>query len=139
MARPTLYSDQLDEAICARLADGESLLSICRDDQMPTRQTIYNWLKENTRFFDNYAQARELGADAEFDELDEIALLATPEDVQVARLRIDTLKWKLSRKFPKKYGDKVHQELSGPDGKPIQHEVTAKDVESALKDIASKL
>lgn len=34
-------------------------------------------------------------------------------------------------------GDK--QELSGPDGKPIQHEVTAKDVESALKDIASKL
>jgi hypothetical protein len=33
---------------------------------------------------------------------------------------IDTRKWILAKMAPKKYGDKVIQELSGPDGGPIQ-------------------
>ncbi|MBX8785491.1 hypothetical protein HBA94_17175 [Ochrobactrum sp. GRS2] len=40
-------------------------------------------------------------------------------DVQKAKLRIDTRKWLMSKMAPKKYGDKVMNEHSGPDGGPI--------------------
>ena len=41
------------------------------------------------------------------------------EHVQRSRLRIDARKWIASKLKPKKYGDKIAQELSGPDGGPI--------------------
>jgi len=44
--------------------------------------------------------------------------------VDRSRLMVDTRKWLLSKMFPKKYGDKVSAELSGPDGRPIQTENT---------------
>ena len=36
-----------------------------------------------------------------------------------AKLRVDTRKWALSKMCPKKYGDKIQQEVSGPDGGPV--------------------
>jgi hypothetical protein len=42
----------------------------------------------------------------------------------VARLQVDTRKWLLSKLIPKKYGDKVEQFISGPDGRPLQAEIT---------------
>lgn len=119
MARPTDYTEELAQEICDRLADGESLLNILRDDGMPSRQTIYRWLRDIDKqsFCDNYAQARESGADRHFDELYETALKAEPETVQVAKLQIDTMKWRLARQLPKKYGDRLEvdqkTELSG--------------------------
>jgi len=40
--------------------------------------------------------------------------------VDRSRLMIDARKWLASKLAPKKYGDKVSAELSGPDGGPIQ-------------------
>lgn len=83
--RPTDYSPAMRDAICARLAAGETLRSICRDDTMPERQTIYNWLYVNkgevkqgekilvAGFFDHYTRAREVGLDEICDETIEIA------------------------------------------------------------------
>jgi hypothetical protein len=36
------------------------------------------------------------------------------------RLRVDARKWVAAKLLPKKYGDKVQQEVSGPDGGPIE-------------------
>lgn len=41
-------------------------------------------------------------------------------DVQRDRLRVDTRKWFAARLDPKRWGDKVQAELSGPGGSPIQ-------------------
>ncbi len=41
-----------------------------------------------------------------------------------SRLRVDTRKWLMSKLAPKKYGDKVEQFISGPNGAPIQAAVT---------------
>lgn len=41
------------------------------------------------------------------------------EHVQRSRLRVDTRKWFAARLHPKKYGDKVTQEISGPGGGPV--------------------
>lgn len=41
MPRPSTYTPELADLICERLANGESLLQVCRDDGMPSKATIY--------------------------------------------------------------------------------------------------
>lgn len=120
MARPSKYSEKLAGAICSRIAEGESLIQICRDPKMPARSTVMKWRSEIVEFSDKYAHAYEMQADKEFEEMEELAATATPETVQVVKLQIDTRKWTLARKQPKKYGDKVQQEISGPGGGPVR-------------------
>jgi hypothetical protein len=38
------------------------------------------------------------------------------EVIQRSRLRVDTRKWLMSKMLPKKYGDRIQQELTGPNG-----------------------
>lgn len=40
--------------------------------------------------------------------------------IEHRRLKIDARKWYAGKIAPKKYGDKVSTELSGPDGGPVQ-------------------
>ncbi|RAP72956.1 putative ubiquitin carboxyl-terminal hydrolase 35 [Candidatus Erwinia dacicola] len=44
--------------------------------------------------------------------------------VSKARLQVDTRKWILSRMAPKKYGDKITNEIVGKDGGAIQIETS---------------
>src|SRR5699024_11757761 len=61
-----------------------------------------------------------------FEEIFEIADTAIPDAAEVAkaRLRVDTRKWALARMNPRKYGDKVTNELVGKDGGAIQIETS---------------
>lgn len=113
IGRPTAYSDELADEICDRLAKGESLREICADREsgwLPGESTVYRWLNENEPFRERYTRAREAQADGKFDEAWRIASTATPENVQVARLQVDTIKWQASKLSPKKYGDSVKVE-----------------------------
>lgn len=123
--RPTDYTDELAIQICSRLANGESLASICRRDDMPARQTIYRWLFDgkHRQFSDSYAEARKIQAETLADELFDIADDASNdwmirngkdddegwrfngEHYQRSRLRVDTRKWYLSKVLPK-FADK---------------------------------
>ncbi|MCJ8336346.1 MAG: terminase small subunit protein [Epibacterium sp.] len=113
------FSQEIFDEICDRLSDGESLRKICSDDDMPNKGSVFKWLASDEKLSDQYARAREVQADALFDDCLDIADGVSPEDVQKARLRIDTRKWMAGKLRPKKYGDKVQQELSGPDGGSI--------------------
>lgn len=127
--RPSKYSQEVAEAICERLSEGESLLSISKDPAMPARSTILKWRNEIEEFSASYARAYEMGADIQFDELEELAATATPETVGVVKLQLDARKWALARRLPKKYGDKVTQEVTGADGGPINTAITVRFVE----------
>lgn len=124
MTGVTTYTDQMALIICERLANGESLKSICEDENMPARSTVFKWLAENKIFSDMYARAREEQADAIFDEILEIAddgrndwmerrgeedagWVTNGENIQRARLRIDARKWMAGKLRPKKYGEKL--------------------------------
>jgi hypothetical protein len=110
MASAIEFDQQIADEICERLAKGQSLRKILgpgRDAFLPGQNTVFKWLEENPAFAKQYARARELQADAKFDEAWEIAETATVEDVQVSRLKIDTIKWQTAQLAPKKYGDKV--------------------------------
>lgn len=69
-------------------------------------------------FSDNYTRAREDAADFFVQEIMEIADAAEVDDVQVARLRVDTRKWTASR-FNRAYEEKQKREHTGADGGPI--------------------
>lgn len=116
MGRPTIYSKELVDTICARLADGETLRAICRDPEMPALSAVSRWLNEADKqyFKGQYADARVAQACHLFDELKEIAD-DTTGDVNRDRLRVDTRKWYLSKLAPKIYGDKLDMTTNGKD------------------------
>lgn len=119
--RPTDYTPELAAEFCSRMI-GESVRTICEDPAMPSETTVFRWLGEEDKeaFREQYARAMDARADARFEQLEDLAVSATPETVQCVKLHIDTLKWTLARQMPKKYGDKVSQEISGPGGKPVE-------------------
>jgi hypothetical protein len=113
IGRPSKYTDELAEEICDRIAKGESIKQICADKEsgwLPGESTVYRWLAENEGFRERYAHAREAQADGKFDQAWEIAHTATAENVQVARLQVDTIKWQAAKLAPKKYGDSLKVE-----------------------------
>lgn len=128
--RPSDYSDETAAQICARLADGKSLRSICLDENMPDKATVFRWLAAHEEFRDQYTCAREAQADTIFDEMLDIADDGTSdiepdgsvnqEHIQRAKLRIETRKWMAGKLRPKKYGDKVEHEHSGA----LSHTIT---------------
>ena len=107
---PFAWTPEIEGEIFSRLGRGESLLEICsaeRDDWLPSETTFYKRLSSDSEFAENYARARFAQAHRENDEIRKIADAATPETVQVARLRIDARKWRASKMAPKVYGDKL--------------------------------
>lgn len=146
--RPTIFSAEIAAAICERLANGESLLAICRDLAMPNRSTVYRWLAADKEFCDKYARAREAQADYLAEQALEIAdtpqigiktktgpngMETTEGDmIEHRRLQVDTRKWFAAKVAPKKYGDKITTEHSGPDGGPIEHKDVS-DLEAARR------
>lgn len=92
--------------------------------------TVCKWLVDFPKFTEQYTRAREAQADALVDEILEIADeaerdigkdgKANHELVQRARLRVDARKWVAAKMRPKKYGERITAEVSGPDGGAIQ-------------------
>ena len=127
--RPSLYTPQLADEICERLAKGESLRSICSDRYMPPESTVRVWVKnEAIDFGAQYAIARSIGYEQMAEELIAISdadyRLANDSGVDgaavaQARLMSDNRKWLLSKMLPKIYGDRVTQELVGDGERPI--------------------
>ena len=128
VGRPSTYSQELADEICNQLSEGISLRTVCLGEDMPSKTTVFRWLRQNKEFCDQYARAKEESADALFEETidiaDESLVEAHQADpkasgavVQAMRLRVDTRKWMMSKMKPKKYGDKV--DLTS-DGKAIQ-------------------
>lgn len=119
MAKPMPYAEKIGSAICERLMDGESLKRICEDAKMPSRVTVFKWIRESEEFANNYARAREEQAESYADEITQIADCAKPEDAAVARLQIDARKWVASKLKPKRYGDKITHAGEGEGGAHI--------------------
>ena len=129
--RPTAYTEAIADEICQRIAGGESLKGICRDEGMPAEATVRGWVLDDREGFSAlYARARELQADGWADEIVDIADDGTndyvkrerengsigfelnAEHVQRSRLRVDTRKWILSKRLRKTYGDRSEVDVT---------------------------
>ncbi len=47
------YTNEIAEIICRRLANGESVNAICKDDLMPAESTVRLWALEKPEFIAN--------------------------------------------------------------------------------------
>lgn len=111
------FNKTTGDKICRLIIDGKSIRDIVKRDDMPNRSTIHDWLAKNTLFADQYATACQLRQEHKFEVIEHIA--DTEPDVQRARLKIDVVKWQLSKEAPKKYGDKLDVTSEGEKLQPI--------------------
>ncbi len=135
--RPSIYSQKLADEICSQLANGDSMRTVCKPGSMPDKATLFRWIRTKEDFRDQYTRAKQESADALTDEMIDIAddasndwmkhhdkdnegWKANGDHIQRSRLRIETRKWLSSKLKPKKYGEKVQQEITGPDGGPLE-------------------
>lgn len=139
MSARSTYTEWHGEMICAGLAEGHSLLSICEALGLNVA-TAWNWERDIPEHGENAARAREVGchvmacemkAIADTPQLGVIRTTKANGDVeerqedmtQHRRLQIETRKWLLSKWASKIYGDKVA--LGGDaDAPPIRTEST---------------
>lgn len=136
--RPSVYTREVADEICRRLADGETLREVCRSDDFPLESTVRGWANDDREgFAAHYARSREIGYTRMEDELLEIVddgsndwmdrrradgtleRVVDYEHIARSRLRADTRKWLLAKALPKRYGDKSSIELTGKDGAPL--------------------
>lgn len=130
--RPSDFTQELADLICERIADGESLRSICDDDNMPSKSAVFRWLAAEPLFRDQYAHARDTQAESYFDDIRDIAddgrndwmekknadgenigWQENGEAIRRSQLRIDARKWMAGKLKPKKYGDKLDLNVAG--------------------------
>lgn len=123
-----LYTPEVAESILERLADGEGLIAICRDEGMPSDGAVRHWVEtDHDGFATKYTQARARGYERLADEILELSDDGT-RDVRISqdgretvdyevvarsKLRVDSRKWLLSKLLPKTYGDKLDLNHSG--------------------------
>ena len=109
--RPTVYNDDLISKFIGRIMDGRGLVSVCRDPDMPSKSTIYEWLADDEKdgFSDRYIKAcrirAEVIAENMIDKIESVEL--DKEAIAQARLELDAKKWFLAKLHPTKYGDKT--------------------------------
>lgn len=126
MGRPSNFTQETADTICLRLSEGESLRTICKDEEMPGASTVFQWLAARSEFAEQYARAREAQADHMAEEILQIADDGQNDTYQTddgpavnhdvvarSRLRVDARKWLASKMAPKKYGDKLDMKHSG--------------------------
>lgn len=158
MPRQSEFTQEIADIICERITDGQSLRSICTDDAMPAASTVFKWLNEQPKFSEQYARAREAQADTLVDEMldivddgrndwvirhgdddDAAGWRVNGEHIQRSKLRLEARKWMAAKLQPKKYGERVTQELTGKDGGPIQTEdMTPNDLARRIAFVLAK-
>jgi hypothetical protein len=80
--RPSKYTPELADEICERIANGEPLAKICRDERMPSVTTVWRWEEADEKFSQRVARARLAG----FDEIAvDLLHIADTQEVGVTR------------------------------------------------------
>lgn len=131
MTRKSKYTPELARKICKRMAAGEVLAQICRDADMPCRETVSDWRDAHPEFEVQFQRALqfqrehwadeivEIGEDGSNDWMErEIAggrmvTVLDHEHVQRSKLRVENRRWLLAKLLPETYGESQRIDLKG--------------------------
>ena len=95
--------------IANRLGSGETLVSICKDEDMPGYRTVTRAVMQDDELFEIYRKGRLMQAEFYADHINELAMAPLPDDVdprmlnaevQRRRLEVDTLKFTMGKLQP---------------------------------------
>lgn len=132
VGRPSEYTKEIGDRICAELGFGNSLRTVCGAEDLPSFQTVFSWLRKYPDFLEQYTRACHERSEAMAEDILDISddgtndwmevgrgdnkrTVVDNEAVQRSKLRVDTRKWLMSKMIPKKYGDKIDMTTNGKD------------------------
>lgn len=110
MARPNTYNFNLCIEICDKVANGSNIKTALKSDhRYPSFQTWCNWKRANPELLDLYIKSMQDKAEALEDEMDNYRdmLLNKEIDASTYNTLVQTLKWKMSKFYPKMFGEKI--------------------------------
>jgi hypothetical protein len=113
--------------ILYEIEQGNSLISILRRKEFPSTATFYQWLEADENKAKRYVRACEIRADVIFEDIIDIADHSDEDHtpftganvVQRDRLKIDARKWIVAKLHPKKYSDRVYQDITTHQEQPL--------------------
>ena len=122
--RAALPEDEVADFDAAMASTTDSIATICQREGMPSKATVFRWKAEIPEFAKMYEAAKLEQLYSGIEECTEIADKSgkTHEEIAHAKLRIDTRMKVAQRLKPKELGEKVTNELTGPDGGPVQYQ-----------------
>lgn len=119
-APPTPITPEVWDDVLDLIEQGHTIRDISAMAHMPDWTTIRRYIRADAERSTQYARARGVAADAYEAEILSEARSADPVTAAAARVKIDALKWVMSKRAPKVYGDKITQEHTGADGGPLE-------------------
>lgn len=115
--------------ICEQVAEGQTIRQIAASLGCSAGRVIQIINENGDEAVKQYARARDMAADLFEADIYTAAEACTPESAPADRVKIDALKWIAARRAPKRYSERLLQEVSGPEGGPIQQAITVSFVD----------
>jgi len=133
------YTTLWGDAICEAIRRGHTFKDLSRDSTMPPLGVLYSWRRLHPDFNERLKAAYADRAEYYRDMAVETAELAeTREEVNSARLKVETYKWAAAKDDPSRYAEnvKVDTNLSGSVGfyalrTGVPHEELTDETDSA--------
>jgi hypothetical protein len=130
--RPSIpFNQEIADRLCEALSTSNKststiLKDLGKDGDTVGLTTIFKWLNDNEEFAKQYARGKEEQADFLAEEMIDIADDSSldvafndegkpfiyHEHINRSKLRVDTRKWIASKLKPKKYGDRITQDVN---------------------------
>lgn len=151
MGRPTKRTPEVIQRVIEGLSKGIPLTIVCEPDDMPSDHSVRNWANEDAELSSAIARAREAGFDrialdalkiADNSEADTILTdkggeIPNSEWISRSRLRVETRLKLLAKWDPKRYGERIAQEITGADGGPVVTQTLSPEAEQQLQTLVS--
>lgn len=116
LAGETIRTPEMVATILERIGLGEVGADVCNGkDGMPSWPTFKRWMRNDEELRAAYADAREDGVEHNEAEFLREARRKPVDSVDATAQRtlVDSLKWRLSKRLPKEFGDRQQVEHSG--------------------------
>jgi hypothetical protein len=132
--RQSKRTPEVEELIIEGLTDGVPLRVLCRQDDIPSWRTVYDWMNADPSFASRVAYARDLGFEALAEDILNIAddTPAVSENVQLSKMRIDTRLKLLACWSPKRYGTKQTVDVGNKENETLKIESNAENAALTL-------
>jgi hypothetical protein len=132
--RQSKRTPEVEERIIEGLTDGVPLRVLCRQDDMPSWRTVYDWINADPSLASRVAYARDLGFEAIAEDILDIAddTPAISEHVQRSKMRIDTRLKLLACWSPKRYGNKQTVDVGNKENETLKIQSNAENAALTL-------
>lgn len=111
------YTEEIAIAICARIAEGDTLKYICSEDQFPPYYVVNYWRARYPEFKKMMEEARRARAEVFHDNIVEIAEDVDEDTSKSAKVKIDAYKHLAAVNNPEEYGSRT--KITGDANAPL--------------------